>query len=50
VGTALDLYSRILERIEARDYDVFSGRARVPTWRKAVTAAGALVLGPGRVA
>lgn len=50
VGTALDLYSRILERIEARDYDVFSGRARVPTWRKAVTAAGALVFGPGRVA
>jgi phytoene synthase len=50
VGTALDLYSRILERIEARDYDVFSGRARVPTWRKAVTAAGALVFRPGRVA
>lgn len=43
VGTALDLYSRILERIEARDYDVFSGRARVPTWRKAVTAASTLV-------
>jgi phytoene synthase len=46
VGTALALYSRILERIEARDYDVFSGRARVPTWRKAVTAAGFLVAGP----
>lgn len=43
VGTALDLYSRILERIEARDYDVFSGRARVPTWRKALTAAGAML-------
>jgi phytoene synthase len=42
VGTALALYSRILERIEARDYDVFSGRARVPTWRKAMTAAGFL--------
>jgi len=43
VGTALTLYSRILQRIEARDYDVFSGRARVPTWRKALTAAGALL-------
>ena len=50
VGTALDLYSQILDRIEARDYDVFSGRARVPTWRKAVTTAGALLLGPRRAA
>lgn len=49
VGTALDLYSQILDRIEARDYDVFSGRARVPTWRKAVTTAGALLL-PRRAA
>ena len=24
------LYSRILDRIEAADYDVFSGRIRVP--------------------
>ena len=30
VGTALVLYSRILDRIEAADYDVFSGRIRVP--------------------
>ena len=29
------LYSRILERIEATDYDVFSRRARVPTYEKA---------------
>ncbi len=50
VGTALDLYSRILARIESRDYDVFSGRARVPTWRKAVTAASILVAGPRQVA
>ncbi len=50
VGTALDLYAQILERIEARDYDVFSGRARVPTWRKAVTAAGALLHVPRRAA
>jgi 15-cis-phytoene synthase len=44
VGTALELYSRILTRIEARDYDVFSGRARVPAWRKALTAAGSLLV------
>ena len=30
VGTALVLYRRILDRIEAADYDVFSGRIRVP--------------------
>ncbi len=46
VATAIALYSRILERIEARDYDVFSGRATVPTWRKAVTAASIMVTGP----
>jgi phytoene synthase len=41
VGTALTLYSGILGRIEAADYDVFSRRARVPTWRKAAVAARA---------
>lgn len=46
VATALALYSQILGRIEARDYDVFSGRARVPTWRKAATAVAVLVGGP----
>lgn len=30
VATALELYSRILDLIEAADYDVFSGRLRVP--------------------
>ncbi|MFT4108962.1 phytoene/squalene synthase family protein [Propionicimonas sp.] len=49
VGTALELYARILGRIEARDYDVFSGRARVPTWRKVVTAASVLVAGTRRI-
>lgn len=49
VATALTLYSQILERIEARDYDVFSDRARVPTWRKAVTAATIMVAGPRAV-
>ena len=33
------LYSQILERIEARGYDVFSARARVPTSRKVLTSA-----------
>jgi phytoene synthase len=43
VATARILYSRILERIEARDYDVFGGRARVPTSRKALLAGRMLV-------
>jgi 15-cis-phytoene synthase len=38
VRTARVLYSRILERIEANDYDVFSMRARVSTPSKALTA------------
>ena len=46
VATARVLYSRILDRIEATDYDVFRVRARVPTWRKAGTAARILVTGP----
>lgn len=41
VGTALRLYSGILERIELLDYDVFSQRARVPTRTKARLALGA---------
>lgn len=41
VATARSLYSRILECIEDADYDVFSRRARVPTWRKALTAVSA---------
>ena len=46
VGTARVLYSQILDRIEAADYDIFSGRVRVPTWRKAGTAARIMVAGP----
>ena len=46
VGAARVLYSRILERIEHNDYDVFSSRARVPTWHKAITAARIMVAGP----
>jgi phytoene synthase len=48
VGTARVLYARILDRIEQRGYDVFSSRARVPTWRKAATAARIMVAGPPR--
>lgn len=48
VGAARVLYARILDRIEAADYDVFSSRARVPTWRKAITAARIMVAGPDK--
>jgi 15-cis-phytoene synthase len=48
VGTARVLYSQILDRIERQDYDVFRSRARVPTPRKAITAARIMVLGPRR--
>ena len=47
VATAHRLYSAILGRIEARDYDVFTGRARVPSLTKAATALGAFVHAPG---
>ena len=46
VGTARVLYAKILDRIEDADYDVFSARARVPTWRKATTAGRIMVTGP----
>lgn len=48
VASAHVLYSRILDRIEDNDYDVFSGRARVATWRKVGIAARTTVLGPPR--
>lgn len=34
IAAAAQLYRAILDDIEARDYDVFSGRARVSTWGK----------------
>jgi phytoene synthase len=46
VGTARVLYAQILNRIEDADYDVFSSRVRVPTWRKAATAGRIMVTGP----
>ncbi len=45
VGTARVLYSQILDQIERKGYDVFASRARVPTWRKAATAARIMVTG-----
>jgi phytoene synthase len=36
IRAARTLYSRILERIEAQNYDVFARRASVPTWQKAI--------------
>ncbi len=39
VRTARVLYSRILDVIEEQGYDVFSRRARVPTWQKAALVA-----------
>ena len=49
VATARALYSRILDRIEAADYDVFTTRARVASWSKAATSARVLALGPAAV-
>lgn len=46
VGTALVLYSRILDRIEAADYDVFSQRVRVPDVEKAAVMMRFLVSDP----
>ena len=42
IGGARELYSQILDRIEAADYDVFSSRVSVPTWRKLSVAARSL--------
>ena len=46
VATARVLYAQILDEIERNGYDVFSQRARVPTPRKAATAARMMVTGP----
>ena len=46
IRSARVLYSRIGRRIEAQGYDVFSQRARVPTWRK-LALVGATMLGRG---
>jgi phytoene synthase len=43
IRAARVLYAGILDEIAARDYDVFTGRARVPTTRKLAVAAGSLL-------
>jgi len=47
VQTARGLYSRILDLIEDADYDVFSTRLRLPTWRKAAYSARLMLTPPG---
>jgi 15-cis-phytoene synthase len=39
IRAARRLYSEILDRIETAGYDVFTRRARVPSWRKALVVA-----------
>ncbi len=46
IGAARRLYSAILDRIEAADYDVFTRRARVPSWRKTLVVSQSIR--PGR--
>ncbi|MGI9120466.1 MAG: phytoene/squalene synthase family protein [Acidimicrobiales bacterium] len=46
IRAARILYAGILDRIEAQGGDVFSRRARVPTWQKAMTVARLAVGGP----
>jgi phytoene synthase len=46
VGAARVLYAQILDRIEAAQMNVWTHRVRVPTARKAATAARILVAGP----
>jgi 15-cis-phytoene synthase len=46
IRAARRLYSAILDQIEASDYDVFTRRARVPSWRKALVVSRSIR--PGR--
>jgi 15-cis-phytoene synthase len=43
IVAARRLYSEILDRIELAGYDVFSVRARVPGWRKALVVASSVI-------
>jgi 15-cis-phytoene synthase len=45
IRAARRLYGEILDRIEANGYDVFTRRARVPGWRKAVVVARSALSG-----
>jgi phytoene synthase len=42
IAAARTLYGGILDQLEACGYDVWSGRVRVPTWRKVATGVGLL--------
>jgi len=42
VMAARSLYGGILDQIEAVDHDVWTGRVRIPTWRKVATGVGIL--------
>jgi 15-cis-phytoene synthase len=46
IRAARRLYSAILDQIEAADYDVFTRRARVPSWRKALVVSRSVRPGP----
>jgi hypothetical protein len=46
VGTARVLHAQILDQVERNGYDVPSCRARLPTTRKAASAARMMVTGP----
>ncbi|MDO5626985.1 MAG: phytoene/squalene synthase family protein [Mobilicoccus sp.] len=46
VALSLRMYSEILDRVEAADYDVFSARRRVPRRRKVALLADTFVRGP----
>jgi 15-cis-phytoene synthase len=46
IRAARRLYSAILDQIESSDYDVFTRRARVPSWRKALVVSRSIR--PGR--
>jgi phytoene synthase len=48
IRAARRLYSEILEQIETADYDVFTRRARVPVWRKALVVAQSISSGRRR--
>jgi 15-cis-phytoene synthase len=47
IRAARTLYSGILVQIEATGYDVFTQRARVPGWRKALVVARSVTGGRG---
>jgi phytoene/squalene synthetase len=37
------IYSRLLSKIEARHFDVFTARVQVPTWQKLLILSGGMM-------